>query len=302
MTLFLEILWTVLLPIFLMIGAGAVLARCFRLDADTMGKLNLYVFTPALVFVKFTESGLAASDLGTIALFWTSLVGILLAVSAAASRLAGVRDADRPTVAIGSAFTNSGNFGIPAAQLAFGAAGAAVQAVILAMENLLFFTLGLLLASGWRSGPAKTMRTLVRQPVLWAIPAALLLRGHAGLIPAPLSAALSTLGGGLVPLALVTLGTQLVGARHGSSGPACPTIVGIRLVAAPLVGLALVRLFAVQAPVSGMLVTAAGYPCAVNSVILAIEFKRSPTLASAAVFWTTLGSAVTVTAVLACVR
>ena len=285
-----------------MIGAGAVLARCFRLDADTMGKLNLYVFTPALVFVKFTENTLEASDMGSIALFWTSLVAILLAVSAAASRLAGVRVADRPSVAIGSAFTNSGNFGIPAAQLAFGAAGAAVQAVILAMENLLFFTLGLLLASGWRSSPAETMRTLVRQPVLWAIPAALLLRGHGNLIPTPLAVAVSTLGAGLVPLALVTLGTQLAGARHGSSGPALTAIVGIRLVAAPLIGLALVRLFAIQAPVSGMLVAAAGYPCAVNSVILAIEFKRSPTLASAAVFWTTLGSAATVPAVLSCVR
>jgi len=297
-----DILWTVLLPIFLMIGAGAVLARCFRLDADTMGKLNLYVFTPALVFVKFTESGLAASDMGTIALYWTCLVGVLLAVSAVVCRLAGVRDTDRPTVAIGSAFTNSGNFGIPAAQLAFGAAGAAVQAVILAMENLLFFTLGLLLASGWRSGPRETIRTLARQPVLWAIPAALLLRGHADLIPAPFSVAVSTLGAGLVPLALVTLGTQLVGARHGSSGPALPMIVGIRLVAAPIVGLVLVHLFSIQAPVAGMLVTAAGYPCAVNSVILAIEFKRSPALASASVFWTTLGAAVTVTAVLAAVR
>jgi len=302
MTLFLDILWTVLTPIFVIIGVGAALGRAFRLDADTMGKLNLYIFTPALLFVKFTESSLDVASMGTIALFWTALVAVLMVFSAAASRLAGFRREVRPTVAIGAAFTNSGNFGIPAAELAYGPAGVAVQAVILTMENLLFFTLGVFLASGGAAKPGRAVRDLLKQPVLWAIVAAFAVRGCPGCLPHPVAVAMSTLGAGLVPLALVTLGTQLVAARPRNFGPELGLITGSRLLVAPLVGFALVRLLGIGAPLGPMLIVAAGFPCAVNSVILAIEFKRAPALASASVFWTTLGAAVTVTAALAAVR
>ena len=160
MSLFLEMAWTVLCPILLVIATGAALGRAFRLDADTMGKLNLYAFVPALLFVKFTESTLAPAEMGLIAVFWTLLVFAMLGVAAAASRLAGVRPALRPTVYMGAAFTNSGNFGLPAAQLAFGPAGAAIQAVILTMENVLFFTLGVFLVSGGTARPGAAIRDL----------------------------------------------------------------------------------------------------------------------------------------------
>jgi len=302
MNLFLDILWTVLVPIFLVIGVGAALGRAFRLDADTMGKLNLYAFVPALMFVKFIESGLDAAGMGRIALFWTALVAVLLALAALAARLARLRADVRPTVSIGAAFTNSGNFGIPAAGLAFGPAGVEVQAVILAMENVLFFTLGIFLAGRGRASPAAALALLVRQPVLWAVPAALLVRGHPGCLPGPVAVAMSTLGAGLVPLALVTLGAQLATARPHRLSRELGIIAGLRLVVAPLIGFALVRILSIEPPLAPMLIAAAGFPCAVNSVILAIEFRRAPALASTAVFWTTLGSAVTVTAVLAALR
>jgi predicted permease len=284
------------------IGVGAALGRAFRLNADTMGKLNLYAFVPALMFTKLAESGLDPAGMARIAVFWTALVASLLALSAAASALVRVPREARPTVAIGSAFTNSGNFGIPAASLAFGPAGVEVQAVVLAIENVLFFNVGLVIAGGGRGTPRESLRLLSRQPVLWAVPAALLVRARPEWVPVPVSVAVATLGAGLVPLALVTLGAQLAGARpHRMSAP-LGLIAGMRLAAAPLVAAILVRLLAVPPAIAPMLVVAAGFPCAVNTVLLAIEFRRSPALASNAVFWTTLSSALTTTAVLALVR
>jgi hypothetical protein len=175
------------------------------------------------------------------------------------------------------------------------------------MENVLFFTLGVFLVSGGTARPGAAIRDLARQPIIWALLAAILVRSHPAWIPGPVSVAAGILGAGLVPLALVTLGAQLVATRRsagrdGIPGRELPLIVGLRLVTAPVVAWGLVRLLGIPAASAPVLVAAAGYPCAVNSVILAIEFKRAPRLASASVFWTTLASAVTVTAVLASVR
>ena len=87
--LFLKISWSVLLPVFLLVGAGAWLGRVLRLDLGSLNRLNLYVFTPALVFTKFLHSSLAFSQVGTIGLFWFFLVVSLWGISslACSSRL-----------------------------------------------------------------------------------------------------------------------------------------------------------------------------------------------------------------------
>ena len=47
------ILKSVLLPIFIMISLGYVLQKRFKLDLSTLAKLNINVFVPGFIFVKF---------------------------------------------------------------------------------------------------------------------------------------------------------------------------------------------------------------------------------------------------------
>ena len=55
----LYILQTVLLPIFIMIFLGFILQKKFTLDLKTLAKLNIYVFVPGFIFVKFYKTDFA---------------------------------------------------------------------------------------------------------------------------------------------------------------------------------------------------------------------------------------------------
>ncbi len=46
------------LPIFLIIGAGWLFDRKFRIDLDSLIKLNIYFFISAFIFVRETQSTL----------------------------------------------------------------------------------------------------------------------------------------------------------------------------------------------------------------------------------------------------
>src|SRR5699024_8101805 len=50
------ILQSVLLPIFIMIALGFILQKKFTLDLKTLAKLNIYVFVPGFIFVKFYKT------------------------------------------------------------------------------------------------------------------------------------------------------------------------------------------------------------------------------------------------------
>jgi len=299
---FAEVAWTVLLPIFLLIGLGFGLGRAFKLDANTMNKLNLYALGPALIFTKFLHSSLTLADAGRITVFLLALALLMWLVSAASCAVARVRKGDRSAVHMAAMFANTGNYGIPAAELAFGAAGVAIQAVVMAAQDLIFFSLGLFVAGG---GPAQARRALAstaRMPFLYAIALALILRTADTALPAPLDSALALLGQGLVPVALLTLGAQLAASPVPSPRRELSLAVFLRLVVSPLVALPLAQALGFSGMMAAVLVVGAAFPAAVNTALIAIEFRRGAVLASSAVVVTTLLSALTVTLAIALAR
>ena len=299
--LFIQVAWTVTAPILLLVGLGYILGRGFRLDLGTMTKLNLYALVPALMFVRFTESGATGAEMWTIAGYWSLLILVMWGLSEGFSAAFGLPRSGRANVSVGAMFANTGNFGIPVMDLAFGAAGVAFQAVILAVENVLSFTLGAFLLSG-AGRVRKGIMGVLKLPIIYALVAALVFRSWPEWLPPPAWKALHYLDAGLIPLALLTLGAQL-GARPlpRFNGELSLAVV-LRLAVAPLAALALVLVFRPPRELAEMLVVAAGFPTAVNTGLLAIEFRRNPRLSSAIVLWTTVLSLFTVTAIIAVVK
>jgi hypothetical protein len=66
--------------------------------------------------------------------------------------------------------------------------------------------------------------------------------------------------------------------------------------------MAMIMLFAIPHPLSRILVYAAGFPVAVNVFIMAAEYQHDAEFASQAIFWTTLSSAITLSALVALYR
>jgi len=297
-----EVAWTVILPIFLLIGWGFVLGRAFKLDAGTLNKLNLYALAPGLIFSKFFHSTLTMTEAAGIAAFWAILVMCLWLASSIACSIFKVKAKEQSAVHMASMFSNTGNYGIPAAELAFGPPGVAIQIVILAVQDLLFFSIGLFVAGGGFARARQALSLALKMPFLYAIFAAVILRAGAWSFPVPVDGAITLLGQGLIPVALLTLGAQLGATKRPGFHREIPIAVSLRLVGAPLVAFTLTRVFRLDPVLSSSLVVAASFPTAINTALIAIEFKRNQVLSSAMVVATTLLSAITVTLAIALSR
>ena len=310
------ILVEILLPIALLAGAGVVLRRAFELDLASLVKLNLYLFTPGFVFryVATAEvGGDAAAGIAVTCLLFAIVTAVL---AYAAGRAARARWATTSAVVLASTIYNSGNYGVPLAQLAFGDRGAAVQAFVLSTQSILTFTFGLALAGsaaggGWRATAGK----MLRLPILYALGAALIWRFIAGegpvVMPAWLDATTAYLAGGLVPVALVTLGAQLAAAPRWPRWRPVGFVVVLRLAAGPALmagvtyGLHLIwpgGPLDLWPDAAAVLIVTAGVPTAVNTLLLTMEMGGDDRLAGDCVFWTTLLSPLTLLPVIAVVR
>jgi len=141
---------------------------------------------------------------------------------------------------------------------------------------------------------------MVRAPVLYMIAAALLVNTLRIQLPAPVMQSLHYLANGMIPVALITLGVQL-GRTRGLADLKLLSAASIaRLIVSPLVAWGLAwawdRLAPVPlGPVAPILIASLGLPIAVNVYILSIEYHKDADLASQAIFWSTLLSAVTLT-------
>ena len=302
----LDILVNIILPIFLLIGAGFVVDRAFKLDMQTLSKLNFYVTVPALVLIKTLDAKLDPSLLGAVVLF-TAIHFVLLRLTSRV--LFGARTLKRWEVILtmGAIFYNAGNFGLPLAQLAFGSLGTSVVAIIMTVQNFITFTWGLWWMDSGKRDLRQSIAGLVKVPVIWAVIAALMLLSLGIELPAPIRTPLNYLSDGTIPLALLTLGIQL--SRSPLVGRLAPltAVTGMRLLVSPMMAFGLVVVWAAISPgmldaIQPILIVAAGLPIAVNVYVLAVEYNRDATLASQMVVWTTLLSAVTLTGWLLAVR
>ncbi|MCS6950814.1 MAG: AEC family transporter, partial [bacterium] len=175
--------------------------------------------------------------------------------------------------------------------LAFGDRYMSISAVVLIVQNLLAYTVGVVLMESGRAHRIPLFRSVMRLPVLYALMAALLLNAFRIRLPAPISTPLDYLANALVPVALLTLGAQI---GRGVGRPVLllvATPVLLRLVVAPLLAMALVPLFDFPRDVQAVLVATAGLPIAVNVFILCAQYRTGEAFASQIVTISTLLSA-----------
>ncbi|MGF1483357.1 MAG: AEC family transporter [Opitutales bacterium] len=297
-----DIFINVILPIFLLIGLGAGLERALTLDLETLNKINFYAFVPALIFVKLQDSDLDSAiivGIASLCLLHLLLLAVLAWLVFNKRWFRGKTSVPR----IGVIFYNAGNYGIPLAQLFFGDEGTAVMAIVLMVQNFLNFTLGIYLlardGSDERVNLGNQVLALLRVPVLWAIVLAMALPPVGG----PIGEATRYLADGLVPVMLLTLGIQLARCCLSSHLLQVGTVCTLRLLISPLLMWAILALWPSQlGNHPAILLAVGGLPVAVNTHLLALQYKVDPEIAAQQVFWSTLLSGLTMTVLLYLVR
>ncbi len=300
--LLLSIFASDILPIFVIASVGFLLGRFAIADVRSLSRVTFNALAPALVFNLLVTSTLGGLDFGRMVLFYVLVAtsaGLMALVAAVPLRL------DRQAL---SAFllvvmcSNSGNFGLPVALLAFGREALTYATVYFLASSVFSYTGGILLAASGRRNVRQALAGVVRVPAIYGALAAALMMALGVEVPHALMRPITLLSDASLPLMILVLGMQLERVTKPDRPVVVATAVGLSLIATPLAALAIAHLLDLKGPAfqAGML--QASMPTAVITTILALEFEAAPNFVTSVVFAATLLSPFTVTLLIAYLR
>ncbi len=285
-------------------GAGWGFDRLFQLDLKTMVKLNIYLFVPAFILVRLSTSELDAAVGFSVIVFTVAVILTMGSVSWIVCTFRRQDPKERYAMQLVTMIYNSGNWGIPLMTLAFSELGGVVQVFVLATMNLTSFSLGIFLANAGSAESKGLFTPILKQPSPYALVIALILRASGN----PLEKVvfvwvpLEYLANGLVAFALLTLGVQLAQTKPPALRGNLGIALLVRLLIGPLAAIALTWVFGFREEIAAILILGAASPTAVNTALLAHEFRADSRFAAAAVLYSTLAASLVVTVLLAILR
>ena len=276
MTALLSIFATAILPIVALAGVGVLLGRRREVDIGPLNPVTVYVLVPALVFHSVATATLAESTLVRIGMATAAYMAVMLVIAEAVGRLLGEREPILSALVLVSVFPNSGNYGIPLSEFAFGVDGRSTAVLYLTVQSVIIYTVGIYVASrGGGSRGLDGMKRALEIPLVYAVVAAVLVR-WLGVVPPSDGTAMRTIelvGNASIPLMLLILGVQLAGTDYGTAlsrvGPATVLKMGV----APVVGVGVALLVGFQNPtVARTFVLECATPAAITPLLLVVEF------------------------------
>lgn len=296
MNYFVYILVNNIVPICIMIAIGVAMYRAFRIDIRTLSKLNFYVFSPALVFVKLYESEMSLSVLMQVLLFFVIFFSLLFAIIEVIIRIQKLQRGMRIAMRNSVIFYNSANYALPLNQTVFGgnAYTLAIQIVIMIMQTLIPNTYGIYTLNAHKASWKATLKTILSLPVIYAIPIALLLRYYHVPVPSSIHIPLNYIANAFMATALLTLGVQLGAMKWEFHFSNVLLSNMLRLAIGPLLGFLVVWILGIEGLTAKALILSCAVPTSLNSVLLAIEYENEAEFSSQAVFTSTLFSMFTI--------
>lgn len=295
MDIFLEILTGITLPVLSMVALGWIAQTRLGLDLETLSRLTVNVILPAALVHFLTSADIPLIDVWPTAWFMVLQFAAHYAMGYGLG-LAVRRGADmRHMLGLAVAFANSGNYGLPLIALSFAPDFLLHQTIATSTHMVLISTLGLWLMA--RSGPEglSVGKLLFGTPVLPAVALGLLLKGFEVDMPVAVVTPLKLMGDAFTPMALFLLGAQLTTiTTETARGPLAST-AALKLLAAPAVTWALAVAAGFPDVMVAFFVVGSATPTGIMLAIFAAQYRAQGPFASAAVFFTTVLSAATVT-------
>jgi predicted permease len=298
----------VVLPVFLVIGAGYVAVRSGLFSSSAVDGLMVYTQSfavPCLLFRGIVDLDLGAVFDGRLMLsFYTgAIVAFALGVLAARS-IFHRRPGEAVAIGFGALFSNSVLLGLPIMERAYGTAALAPNFAIISVHAPFCYLVGITameVARADGSGIVATARAIARTVFRNALMLALALGFAVNLLGVPLGgpveSAVAMVANSALPAALFALGGVLTRYAFRASLAEAGTISALSLLLHPAIAYALaVWVFALPEPfVRAAVVTAAMAP-GVNSYVFASLYGRGQAQAASTILLATAVSVLTVSA------
>jgi predicted permease len=287
-----------LLPILILSGAGFLLGKFLSVDSRTIGRVVFYVFAPMLVFDLLLQNDIKVNEAISVVVFATMIILIMGLLTLTLGLTMKLERSVLTAILITTMFGNSGNYGLPLVSFAFGEDGLRYGGLYFVTTSILFNTAGILIASLGHTNFKGALLGLLKVPTVYGVLFAMLINGSNVELPVALSRTIDLAAGGSIPMMIVLLGIELSRVQWSKELRGVGLSVSLRLLAAPIIALALSPLFGMQGAAWQAGVTQASMPAAVNTTILAAEYKLDSSLVTAIVFIGTLLSPLTLTPLL----
>jgi len=283
-------IFTIVFPVFAIIGIGYLYGRRHRPDLTAANQINMTILLPALIFSVLSARNFNLPEYGSLA-----LAALLVMAGSGLLALPVARLAKIParTFVPPMMFTNSGNMGLPLAVFAFGESALPAAVVLFIVENGLHFTLGT-----WLMDRRAHWLEVLRQPVVLATLAGTGFALTDTRLPPPLPATLELLGQASIPLLLFSLGARLTTVdlrdwRLGLLGAVTCPLTGVLMV------LLLKPFIDLDSQQLSLLIVFGALPPAVMNYLVAERYGQEPARVATLVMMGNLGAVITIPLALA---
>lgn len=287
-----------LLPIILLGSAGFALGKVLHVDPRGLGRVVFYVFSPVLIFDLLIKNQLKMSEAAGVIAFTVTIVLLVGFLTYFLGKVLKLERTALISILITSMFANTGNYGLPLVSFAFGETALSYAGIYFVTTTLLFYSLGVLLASLGHMNFKDAILGLFRVPTLYAVLLALTVNALQFELPLAIQRAVDLASGGTIPLMLVLLGLQMTQVEFSKNLRALQLSVSMRLLIAPALALLIAAWFGIQAFARQGAVTQASMPSMVSATVLSAEYNLDSKLIAAIVFVSTVLSPLTLTPLL----
>ncbi|RMG77522.1 MAG: AEC family transporter [Chloroflexi bacterium] len=286
-------------PILLIAGVGFAVGRGFKIDPKPISTVIFYVLSPSLVFYLLYSSDIDGGEI--LALYVTTIVFQLVMLSLAfiVLRFQHATPVERSNVMLSAFCLNAGNYGLSLVAFAFGEAVLSRAAVVFIANVTLNYSLGVFVASNGRSSPRESFMNVLKTPAVYGVVLAFALRALEIELPLPLARSSARLADAAIPMMLIMLGLQLGHFARFDRLNLVATGVGLRLLIAPFIAIALAALFMLEAEARTAFIIEASTPTAVLTIVFATEFDLDRDLALNLIMVSTLLSPLTLSVLIA---
>jgi malate permease and related proteins len=287
----------IVLPAFLIFGAGFIGQKLLKLDIKSISTMSLYLMLPFLTFDTFYSNELNV-EYFYMFLFTCLLAIIMIILTVIFGLFIKADKTQMSAMLLGTIFPNSGNYGAPVAMFAFGAVGFQYAVIFMVIHAFLMNTIGIFIASYGSEKTTSIKDSLIRvikMPVLYGFLFGVLFQLLHIELPSTIQDGISLVGSASIPTVMLILGMQLAEIKPQKFElKYVNTVTIFRMLISPLLAVVLVNFMPVNDMIKNVYILLAAMPIAANTTLLAVQFNVKPDLTSFTTLVTTLLSLVTI--------
>jgi malate permease and related proteins len=285
-------------PVFITAFLGYIAYRLKPFDIGSISRLVLYIFTPCLVFSSLQKVTIEIGEANRLIAAVLIMTVILWVMGAVVGRLLKLDQGRRSGLTLGLVLMNTGNYGLPVCEFAFGPDGLAIGVVIFICNCILSSTLGVYIAGRGRGKSFESIKSVFKIPVIYAAVLSIVMLHYGLKLPFFLDRSVDLMRTTAIPLMLIILGGQLARTEMMSGNLQPLVCTFIRLIVSPLIALGIGLLLGMTGIMLKVFILVMGMPPAVFTTVLASQFGSALNEVSKAVFIATLFSFATLSIIL----